>query len=50
METERDVAETDPAELGNYEGVSGGETTPQSGDPDAEANATPDEREVAPDE
>ena len=29
--------EVDPAEQGNYEGVSGGETTPQSGAPDAEA-------------
>ncbi len=34
--TERDP-EVDPAELGNYEGVSGGEYTSQSGDPDAEA-------------
>ena len=27
----------DPAEQGNYEGVSGGETTPQSGDPATQA-------------
>ncbi len=34
---EREQPEVDPAELGNYEGVSGGDTSPQSGDPDAEA-------------
>ena len=29
--------EVDPAEQGNYEGVSGGEVSAQSGDPNAEA-------------
>jgi len=37
MSSEREQPEVDPAEMGNYEGVSGGETTSQSGDPDAEA-------------
>ncbi len=46
--TEREQPEVDPAELGNYEGVSGGDTTPQSGDPDAEAARTGSE--VAEDE
>ena len=35
--SEREQPEVDPAELGNYEGVSGGETTSQSGDPNAES-------------
>ena len=29
--------EVDPSEMGNYEGVAGGDTTAQSGDPNAEA-------------
>ena len=29
--------EVDPSEMGNYEGVTGGDTTAQSGDPNAEA-------------
>jgi len=32
-------APVNPAEHGNYEGVSGGETTAPSGDPDAEASS-----------
>jgi hypothetical protein len=35
--SEREQPEVDPAEMGNYEGVSGGEYTSQSGDPEAEA-------------
>jgi hypothetical protein len=36
-ESDPDRKPVDPAEHGNYEGVSGGDTTPPSGDPDAEA-------------
>ena len=35
--SEREQPEVDPAELGNYEGVSGGDVSPQSGDPTAES-------------
>jgi hypothetical protein len=35
--SEREQPEVDPSELGNYEGVSGGEYTSQSGDPSVEA-------------
>jgi hypothetical protein len=37
MSEREQPAGVDPSEQGNYEGVSGGETTAQSGDPDAEA-------------
>jgi hypothetical protein len=35
--SEREQPEVDPSEQGNYEGVSGGDTTSQSGDPNYEA-------------
>ena len=34
-EREQQPSEVDPAELGNYEGVAGGDVSPQSGDPAA---------------
>ncbi len=37
MSEREQPAGVDPSEHGNYEGVSGGETSAQSGDPDAEA-------------
>ncbi len=37
MSEREERAGVDPSEQGNYEGVSGGEVSPQSGDPDAEA-------------
>jgi hypothetical protein len=46
--SEREQSGPDPSEQGNYEGVSGGEFTAQSGDPDAEAARTGSE--VAEDE
>ena len=36
MSEREQSSDVDPAELGNYESVSGGETSPQSGDPDAD--------------
>ena len=35
--SEREERASDPSEQGNYEGVSGGEVSAQSGDPNAEA-------------
>ena len=37
MSEREQPSEVDPAELGNYEGVSGGDVSPQSGDPTAES-------------